>query len=90
MPYWGDAGSPSQIVEDLVGPLPPDWPEGGLVGLIREEIPRRLPVTPLTYETLMAEDPVAWRGRILPLDGDMALSVGDRIRNVRPVKTLLE
>ena len=83
---WDVAGDPSKVVADLVGPLPPGWPQGGLVGLITEEVSRKLPVVPWAYETLMSEDASEWQDKIVPLDGRLAISVTDRVINVRVVK----
>ena len=74
------------VVADLVGPLPSDWPTEGLVGLITEKVPRKLPVAPWLYDTLISKDASVWQDKIVPLDGELAASVTDRVANVRVVK----
>lgn len=80
------AGDPSKVVADLVGPLPSGWPLGGLVGLITEKVPRKLPVAPWLYAALIDEDASVWQDKIVPLDGKLAACVTDRVVNVRVFK----
>ncbi len=56
------------------------------MGLVKEAVPRKLPVDTWLYEALISQDASVWQDKILPLDGKLSASVSDRVANVRDVK----
>lgn len=63
----GDSGA--LLVEQLIGPLPERWPDGGWRVLVEEDVGRKLPVELEMYRELMGKDPHKWGSHITEASG---------------------